>query len=115
MAAKSKKPTDEQRKQIQTLAGFGLTQEQIARVLGMHRETLRKHALEDFERGKDLALTQAVQSLFANIKKGKEASIFFYLKTQHRWREIPKDDEPNRSGAERPAINFVFNDKPTKK
>lgn len=115
MARPVKKPTEEQRKQIQTLAGFGLTQEQIARVIGIDRKTLAKYCSEDYAKGKDIALTQAVQSLFHNIKKGKEASIFFYLKTQHRWREIPKDDEPNRSGAERPAINFVFNDKPTKK
>lgn len=87
MARPVKTLTDEQRKQVQTLAGYGLNQEQIARMLGMHRETLRKHCKEELEKGKDVAYTQALNSLFANIKKGKEASLIFYLKTQHNWKE----------------------------
>lgn len=88
MARPTKEPTDEQRKQVQTLAGYGLSQEQIARMLGLHRNTLKKHCAKELEMGKDMAYTQALNSLFSNIKKGKEASIFFYLKTQHGWKEV---------------------------
>lgn len=87
MARPKKKPTEQERSQVQTLSGYGLNQEQIARMLHMHRDTLRKHCAEELQRGKDMAFSQAVNSLFSNIKKGKEASIFFYLKTQHGWRE----------------------------
>lgn len=105
MARPSKTPTEEQRKQVQTLSGYGLNQEQIARMLGMHRETLRKHCKLELEKGKDVAFTTATTSLFANIKKGKEASIFFYLKTQHNWRE---KSEVEHSGSInlQPIINF---------
>lgn len=87
MGRPEKKPTDEQKKQVQTLTGYGLNQEQIARMLGMHRETLRKWCKDELAKGKDMAYTQALNSLFANIKKGKEASLIFYLKTQHGWKE----------------------------
>ena len=112
-----KKPTDEQRKQIQTLAGFGLTQEQIARVMGIDRKTLAKHCGEDYARGKDVAMTQAVQALFHNIKKGKEASIFFYLKTQHGWRETPKTEQQGEASGNKgpPPITINVLPKPEEK
>ncbi len=87
MARPVKTLTDEQRKQVQTLSGYGLSQEQIARMLGVHKQTMVKQCKIELARGKDLAYSQAVNGLFTNIKKGKEASIFFYLKTQHGWRE----------------------------
>ncbi len=92
MARPEVKITDEQRKQVQTLTGYGLNQDQIAGMLGITRQTLAKHCGAELAKGKDLAYTQAVQGLFNNIKKGKEASIFFYLKTQHNWREKSQID-----------------------
>lgn len=93
-----KEPTPEQRKQVETLSGYGLTQEQIARMLGLHVQTLRKWCALEMKTGKDKAYTQAVNSLFANIKKGKEASIFFYLKTQHCWREVSRTEHTGADG-----------------
>lgn len=87
VARPTKQPTDDQRKQVQTLSGYGLTQEQIASFLGIHWQTLTKWCKEELANGKNAAYIQAVQGLFTNIRKGKEASIFFYLKTQHNWRE----------------------------
>jgi transposase len=87
MARPEKKLTDEQRRRVKTLSGYGLSQEQIASLEGIHVQTLRKHCKEEMEKGKAEAYATAVNSLFANIKKGKEASLIFYLKTQHRWTE----------------------------
>lgn len=81
-------PTDLYRKQVETLAGYSLNQDQICRVIGIgSTHTLTKHYKAELERGKDLGYMTAVKGLFKNIEKGKEASIFFYLKTQHGWRE----------------------------
>jgi hypothetical protein len=79
--------TEEQRKQVETLSGYGLTQEQIATFLDVSVPTLKKHFKPQLKRGKVAAVAVACQALFSNIKKGKEASIFFYLKTQAHWRE----------------------------
>lgn len=87
MARPVKAPTDEQRKYIETLAGYGLSQAQIGHVMGMDIKTLVKHCPDELTVGKSKMYAQAVNALFRNIKNGKEASIFFYLKTQHGWRE----------------------------
>lgn len=84
--------TEEQRKQVQTLAGYGLSQDQIADVIGMDRNTLAKHFQDDIKTGRSVAYAQATNALFSNIKKGKEASIFFYLKTQWGWKETQKTE-----------------------
>ena len=86
--------TDDKRKQVLTLAGIGLSHEQICEVLDISRPTLRKHFKSELKRGKSIALSQALNALFANIKKGMAASIFFYLKTQHGWREKDKEKQP---------------------
>lgn len=114
MARPVKTITDEQRKQVQTLSGYGLNQEQIARMLGISRQTLSKHCKVELERGKDVAFTTATTALFNNIKKGKEASIFFYLKTQHQWREKDPSKEPPPTEDKPPQVNLIFLQKPEK-
>ena len=69
------------------MSGFGLSQDQIALVMQIDRNTLAKYYKEELVLGKAEAFALATNSLFSNIKKGKEASIFFYLKCQHRWSE----------------------------
>lgn len=112
-------PTPEQRKQVLTLAGIGLSQEQICEVMELSRPTLRKHFKAELKRGKSVALSQALNALFANIKKGKEASIFFYLKTQHGWREKPKENEGDTPNDDRgkltpPVVNVIRLPRPEK-
>ncbi len=106
MAKKKGRPafevTDEQRMQVKTLAGYGLNQNQIASILEITRQTLAKHFSVELEKGKSLALAQAASSLFNNIKKGKEASIFFYLKTQGGWRE--QQQQPDNAQ----TVNFHY-------
>lgn len=95
MKKKGRKPyevTEELRSQVRTLAGYGLSMKQIGDVIGMDRNTVAKHFEQDIEKGKSLAFTQATNALFSNIKKGKEASIFFYLKTQWGWKETQKTE-----------------------
>ena len=110
MARPSIELTEKERSQVQTLAGYGLSQEQIARMLGIHSATLKKLCKRELELGKDIAYTQAVQGLFNNIKKGKEASIFFYLKTQHGWRE--KADIQDTAAPVPQKIELVISPKP---
>jgi hypothetical protein len=111
MARPEKKLTDEQRKRIKTLSGYGLTQEQIASLEGMDAKTLTKHCAEEIKKGKAEAYATAVNSLFQNIKKGKEASLIFYLKTQHRWTER---QEVEHSGQVELPTPIFTNTKPKK-
>lgn len=104
MARPTKEPTDEQRKQVQTLAGYGLSQEQIATMLGMTRQTLAKHCQSELEKGKAVAYATATGQLFNNIKKGKEASLIFYLKTQHGWKEKQEIQHTGKDGQQLQAV-----------
>lgn len=111
MARPTKQPTEEQRRQVETLSGYGLTQEQIARMLKLSLPTLRKWCHHEMKSGKDKAYTQAVNSLFSNIKKGKEASIFFYLKTQHCWRETNRTELTGANGTPLTAVMEIVTKK----
>jgi hypothetical protein len=76
--------------EVRKLAGFGLTGRQIALVKKMDEKTLMKYAASEMEKGRAEAHTFVVNQLFRNIKDGKEASIFFYLKTQCGWTETQR-------------------------
>lgn len=112
MARPEHKPTDKDRLLVKVLAGV-MAEKQIANSLGICRNTLRKNYKTELAEGKDFFLAQAITGLMNNIKKGKEASIFFYLKTQHGWKEKdpissnPKDEQPKR-------IIYEFREKPEK-
>lgn len=119
MAQKSKggRPTREfgqkERAEIEKLAGYGLTHDQIASFFKCDRNTLVKHCSEELERGKTVALVTVVTALFSNIKRGDPASIFFYLKTQHGWREKDRPEDEKDKPQPQP-INLIFMPKPDK-
>lgn len=78
---------------IRKWAGLGLTEDQIAALLDMCERTFRNRMSEDpevraaWEKGKAVAARRVTGRLWANIKDGDKASIFFYLKTQLGWKE----------------------------
>ncbi len=87
MARPAFKPNDDNRRQVTLMVGVGIQQALIAKVLQIDIKTLRKHFLRELEIGKATVITKVAGKLMGNIDKGKEASIFFYLKTQAGWRE----------------------------
>lgn len=90
MPRRPKKPTPQDLKEIEMLAGMGLNQHQIADVKGMHRDTLRKYAQAAYTRGKAKAIARVAQTAFEMAISGKHiAMTIFYLKTQGGWREHP--------------------------
>jgi hypothetical protein len=80
-------PTDQTRKQVAMLSGFGLTLENVARVIGIDYKTLMKHYAEEVELGKAQVQAQVVSALFQNIKNGNVAAQIFWCKTQLGWKE----------------------------
>ena len=57
-------PTQETRRQVETLTGFGLTQEQIAAVLKITDRTLRKHYRSELDTGVLKANAAVADALF---------------------------------------------------
>ena len=95
MARPEQEPTEKTRNQVKILAGI-VPREVIAAVLGISKGTLRKHYRQELDHGQGMATAMVVGKLFANCMKGKEASIFFWLKCQAGWRERNEIDPGNR-------------------
>lgn len=74
-------------KRIEELAARGLNEEQIARALGVHWETLqdRKKRFSEFsdalKNGKAKGIAQITNRLFESAEKGEAWAVCFYLKT----------------------------------
>lgn len=80
-------PTDENRKNVETLYGYGLTQEEVAAFLKISIDTLFKYYQPELDIGFAKTKGFVLNKLFGNIKEGKEASIFFWLKTRAGFKE----------------------------
>jgi len=84
------KPTDAMRKQVESLSGFGLPQEQIASMLGLSDDTLRKYFEPELLKGKAEANSKIAQTLFNKATGGDTTALIFWAKTQLRWKETDK-------------------------
>ena len=69
------------------LAGIGVRQEDIARIIGCAPKTLRKRLRDELNRGVAEANATIAGYLFAAAKAGNIAAIIFWLKTRAHWRE----------------------------
>lgn len=85
-------PTDKTRNQVEAMSSYGIPQEDIARVLNICKNTLRKHYKEELETAETKANAMVAGQLYKNCMAGKEASIFFWLKTRAGYKETSKQE-----------------------
>jgi hypothetical protein len=82
------KPTDEQRRTVRAMAGYGMPHVDIATFLDIDAKTLRKHFTRELEMGSIEATTKVAQSLFRLATEGKNvAAAIFWMKARAGWRE----------------------------
>jgi hypothetical protein len=81
-------------KQIETLAGLGLTQEQISGVLGFSVDTLKRRLRENendlaalMSRGKTNALSKVAKKAYSLAIAGNTSMIKYFLGCQGGWSE----------------------------
>ena len=89
MPAQKFKPTEEQRRKVKALAGYGVRQRQIAALLGLaSTTTLRKHFQEELRVGAVEGKAQMLGTLFKLAHSGRHPTMtMFWLKTRARWSE----------------------------
>jgi hypothetical protein len=87
-------PTEEERRTVKALSGYGVPQEDIAIHMDMDAKTLRKHYRRELDRGTIEANAKVAQTLFtmATVDKNVAAAIF-WMKARGGWREKPLPDE----------------------
>lgn len=82
------RPTDEQRRTVRAMAGYGMPHIDIATFLDIDAKTLRKHFSRELELGSIEATTKVAQSLFRMATEGKNvAAAIFWMKARAGWRE----------------------------
>ena len=105
MSRPSFSPTEEQLQRVKALAGYGLSQEQIAAAMSIgSTATLRKHFRDELQRGPLEAQAKVRRSLFRMASSGRHpAATMFWLNTRAGWSEQGKVPEPPDAARE-----FVF-------
>src|SRR5215216_4237130 len=85
------RPSDEQRRMVEAMTGYGIPQQDIARVIGIHEESLRKHFRQELDTGVAKANARVAEFLFEQATgqrgEGSVTAAIFWLKTRARWKE----------------------------
>jgi hypothetical protein len=94
MARKAFIVDDAMRERVRHLAGVGVRQDDIAKIVGCAAKTLRKRLRDELDRGVAEANATVSGYLFAAAKGGNVTAQIFWLKTRAHWRERTAPDEP---------------------
>ena len=106
----SRKPfavNDAMREKVRHLAGLGLPQDDIAKLVGCAPKTLRKRFRDELDRGVVEANATVIGYLLAAAKAGNIAAIIFWLKTRAHWRERPTADEASSAASGEPNLEVL--------
>lgn len=96
MGRRAHKPNPFHRRQVEAMAGYGVPELSIARVVGIDAKTLRKHYREELDTGQIKATAKVAESLFRKATTDGAQSVtaaIFWLKTRGGWRESPQSHE----------------------
>jgi hypothetical protein len=87
MARKAFAVNDAVRERVRYLAGVGVRQDDIAKIIGCAPKTLRKRMRDELDQGVAEANATIAGYLFAAAKAGNVTAQIFWLKTRGHWRE----------------------------
>lgn len=91
-------PTDELRALVESLSGYGVPQDGIAKLVKISVPTLTKYYSEEIEVGVLKANAAVSGNLFriaTGDGKAAATAAFFWLKTRARWKEVPTEVDVN--------------------
>jgi len=100
------KPTDEERKRIRMYAGLGITQEQIATLIGKCVDTLAERCREDLDAGAAEAKAKVGGAIVKAALNGNMTAAIFYAKTQMGWKETVRNEHTGKDGDDI-AVNLI--------
>jgi hypothetical protein len=109
MARKAFVVNDALREKARYLAGLGVRQDDIARIIGCAPKTLRKRFRDELDRGVAEANATISGSLFGAAKGGNVTAQIFWLKTRAHWRDrMAADDSVPNAAAEANSEKVVL-------
>lgn len=86
-------------KQVEAMAAFGLTLDNISHVIGMNFKTMQRLYGEEWKRGKIKANAKVGERLYKlAVEDGNPSALIFWAKTQMGWRETQHIDHTSSDG-----------------
>ena len=101
MARKAHKPDAVSRRQVEAMAGYGVPEADIARVVGIDAKTLRKHYRDELDTGHIKATAKVAEFLFRKATtEGPQAvtAAIFWMKSRAGWKETSLHEVSGRDG-----------------
>ena len=96
------------REKVRHLAGVGVRQDDIAKIIGCAPKTLRKRCRDDLDRGVAEANATVSGYLFAAAKEGNVTAQIFWLKSRAHWHEKHVPEDPAARGNGEPDSQVVL-------
>jgi hypothetical protein len=90
MGRPAHKPTPELRRQVESMAGFGIPEDDIALSIDISAPTLRKYYRRELDTGHIKANSAVAQSLYKKALADGPAAVtacIFWMKTRAGWKE----------------------------
>jgi hypothetical protein len=100
-------PSQVDRDTVSAMAAGGISQEDIARVRGISRNTLLKHYRHELDTGAAALNTVVIIELVKRIKAGDFAAIRWWTQSRMGWSEKVTIDDPRRDQALRVVVEFM--------
>ncbi|MCB1470379.1 MAG: hypothetical protein KDK08_25245 [Rhizobiaceae bacterium] len=103
-------PDANQRRQVETLAGYGIPEHEIANLIGIDPKTLRRHYREELTHGHTKANAKVAENLFRKATgEGRESvtAAIFWLKTRARWKEVSVHEHGGIPGQPIEQVNEI--------
>ena len=93
-------PTDDQRRTVRALSGYGVPHDDIALIVKCSPPTLRKWFRQELDLGSAEATAKVAQTLFQQATSGTNtAAMIFWLKARAGWREKQMMEVTGKDGA----------------
>lgn len=92
-------PTPKTRQQVETLAGLGIRRQDIATVMCISENTLRRHYRTELVRGSVKANAKVSESLFKRATGNSNGAVtaqIFWMKCRAGWRDVNPDSLDHR-------------------
>ena len=102
MGRPSHKATDDSRRQVEAMAGYGMPEASIATAIGIDAKTLRKHYRHELDIGHIKANSAVAQSLFRKATGDGPQSVtaaIFWAKTRLGWKETMVNELIGKEGS----------------
>jgi hypothetical protein len=102
-------PTDDQRRMVRALSGYGVPHDDIALIVKCSPPTLRKWFRQELDLGSAEATAKVGQTLFQQATSGTNtAAMIFWLKARAGWREKQVVEVTGEDGAV-PSMKVTIN------